>query len=391
MFKFIIILYTFLFFISSINGNDNTNKINNFINNNRIKRAIRSNMKNKWRFPIKYYVEKPVNETTVDYALKIMMRETCVTFKKSLVPFNNTPGLRYYRGIGCWSITGLFYTNHVQDISLGDKCDYFYGSVQHETSHALGLYHEQSRSDRDKYIKILKENVKDDFLINFNKSFFKKSHVYGTQYDYGSGMQYGIYTFSKNSQKTVVPNNEIYSKMIGQRYSLSFNDYKLINMYYCTKKCSKIKIKCKNNGYPHPHYCGTCKCPNGYEGKFCDKIKKSYHSCGKTKFILTKKSIFIKGNGKRLCTYSVYTDKIYKIKITILSVNTTFLPMCFEKLGLEVKYRLDKGAIGACYCGYYKNQVLISEDNKVLIQYTGKKYNNNFKLKVERIFVKKNK
>ncbi|CEG06139.1 Astacin-like metalloendopeptidase [Strongyloides ratti] len=389
MLIFMIIICTIIFFNYNINGNYNTNKIDNSFYDLRIKRAIQSNMKNKWNFPIKYYVEKPVNETTVDNALKIMMRETCVTFKKSLVPFNDTQGLRYFRGIGCWSITGLFYINHVQDISLGEKCDTLYGSVQHETSHALGLYHEQSRLDRDKYIKIIKENVKDNLMLNFNKTFFKNSYYYGTQYDFGSGMQYGLYTFSKNKKQTIFAKNEIYSKMIGQRYSLSFNDYKLINMYYCTKKCSKNKVRCKNYGYPHPHYCGTCKCPNGYEGKFCDKIKKSYKSCGKTKFKLMKKPIFIKGNSKKICTYSVYTNRKYKIKIKILNVNTTLSSMCYEKLGLEVKYRLDKGAVGACYCGYYENQTLISEDNKILIQYTGKTHYNYFKIKVEKVFIKK--
>uniref|UniRef100_A0A0K0FTW3 Metalloendopeptidase n=1 Tax=Strongyloides venezuelensis TaxID=75913 RepID=A0A0K0FTW3_STRVS len=368
----------FFIILLDINGNDL-----------REKRAISSNMKYKWKFPINYYVEAPVNETVVDGAIKIMMRETCVTFNKSLVPLNNTVGLKFFRGIGCWSITGLFYLNQTQNISLSDRCDDRYGTVEHEIAHSLGLYHEQSRPDRDKYIRIANENVDNNYTINFDKTSYNNSKTYGTQYDYGSGMQYGIYTFSKNKNQTVIPNEEIYSKMIGQRFSLSFNDYKLINMYYCVERLSNNSVKCNNNGYLHPHNSTICKCPNGYAGKYCDKIIKSQHKCGQRIFKLFTKPKYIKGNGRKFCTYYVFTREKYKIKITIKNANTTKLPMCYERLGLEVKYRLDKGAVGACYCGKYENETLISENNKVLIQYTGKTKGNYFKIKVER-FLSKN-
>lgn len=40
-----------------------------------------------------------------------------------------------------------------QVVSIGSRCEYK-DTVEHELLHALGFYHEQSRTDRDDYVKI---------------------------------------------------------------------------------------------------------------------------------------------------------------------------------------------------------------------------------------------
>lgn len=46
-----------------------------------------------------------------------------------------------------------------QDVQLATGCLKLIGEVQHELLHVLGLYHEQSRMDRDQYVYIVSENI----------------------------------------------------------------------------------------------------------------------------------------------------------------------------------------------------------------------------------------
>ena len=63
------------------------------------------------------------------------------------------------------------------------------GTIQHEFAHAIGMEHEQSRSDRDEWITILYDNIKDGLDFAFNKEQTHDKNPYNLE----SVMQYGLY------------------------------------------------------------------------------------------------------------------------------------------------------------------------------------------------------
>ena len=57
----------------------------------------------------------------------------------------------------CWSYVGKKSTG--QTLSIGTYCDHI-AVVEHEFLHALGFLHEQSRYDREDYITINWDNIR---------------------------------------------------------------------------------------------------------------------------------------------------------------------------------------------------------------------------------------
>lgn len=116
-----------------------------------------------------------------------------------------------------------------QIILLAPRCHTM--NTVHEIGHALGLWHEQSRFDRDNYVRIFWENIQEDHQYNFNQH-LTDGQDYG-DYDYDSIMHYGAYAFSKNGKKTI--ETLIDGIEIGQRDHLSQKDIDGVNGMYATE------------------------------------------------------------------------------------------------------------------------------------------------------------
>uniref|UniRef100_A0A915HNM2 Metalloendopeptidase n=1 Tax=Romanomermis culicivorax TaxID=13658 RepID=A0A915HNM2_ROMCU len=113
-----------------------------------------------------------------------------------------------------------------------------YGTIMHELNHALGRWHEQSRPDRDLYVKILWSNIVRDNANQFTKHPEESSdeNELSLPYDYASILHYSPYAFSRNGLPTIAALKPGGNKM-GQRDGMSPLDIEKLNrMYNCPEK-----------------------------------------------------------------------------------------------------------------------------------------------------------
>lgn len=70
-------------------------------------------------------------------------------------------------------------------------------TILHEMGHTVGLWHEQSRPDRNSYVSVNYGNLIKGSIGNFSQ-IYDNAQTFGTYFDYASIMEYPAFSFSRN-------------------------------------------------------------------------------------------------------------------------------------------------------------------------------------------------
>ncbi|XP_075859424.1 meprin A subunit alpha [Microcebus murinus] len=187
----------------------------------------------RWKFPIPYILADNLAlnaKGAILYAFEMFRLRSCVDFK----PYEGeSTYIIFQQFSGCWSMVGDQQVG--QNLSIGQGCDYK-AIIEHEILHALGFYHEQSRTDRDDYVNIWWDEIISGYEHNFNTYDDDFITDLNTPYDYESVMHYAPFSFNKNeSVPTITAKIAEFDSVIGQRLDFSALDLERLNrMYNCT-------------------------------------------------------------------------------------------------------------------------------------------------------------
>lgn len=123
----------------------------------------------------------------------------------------------------------------VQKVALGDASPM--GTIVHELGHAVGLWHEQCRNDRDLWVTVDWSNVDFDYKDNFTQNSIAGVAVATEDvgdYDYGSIMHYGLGSFAVDPRDPVLKLLKACPAgvEVGQRTGLSAGDIATVAAIY---------------------------------------------------------------------------------------------------------------------------------------------------------------
>jgi hypothetical protein len=134
---------------------------------------------------------------------------------------------------GCYSFVGMVHWKPSQRLQLQEPGCLAIGTAVHELGHALGMAHEQSRPDRDSFVKIHWNNIQSGMSHNFDKE--PKAYT-KSAYDMLSIMHYDRFAFARNkAYPTIEYVGQGVHDELGQRAGLSAYDVSQVVAMYAVE------------------------------------------------------------------------------------------------------------------------------------------------------------
>ncbi|XP_020631151.1 zinc metalloproteinase nas-4-like isoform X2 [Orbicella faveolata] len=207
--------------------------VSHMIHEEDLKRNVIRNSKKLWpQKTVYYYVDHNLQHLRpkINDAINRLEVKTCLTFREVGLSYGGDY-IKMHKGNGCFSKMGR--VGGAQLLSLGSGCGYV-GVIMHELMHSIGIWHEQSRMDRDKYVEVLWSNIEPGKENNFLKYEHGKLDTLNLPYDYDSIMHYDRYLYSVDGKRpTIIARGKAWKKLGGQlRGTLTGNDIKEIRALY---------------------------------------------------------------------------------------------------------------------------------------------------------------
>jgi len=227
---------------------------------------------NVWPMPITWTTDGNFASGDMDKiraALQLITTAApCITFQEATsVP--SSGNYIQYQSAGTGTCQGAAYVGMQQgengismDISgcvgMGPNGEDFSNLiVTHETLHNLGLDHEQSRNDRDMYLKINMDNVAKTDQNNFEIN--PEGTSYGIPFNFKSIMMYGTETLAVDTSIcSICPLTDVAANTaaMGNSNNLQDTDTQFLNKMYCkAATCKDAQQSCGQSALYTSGFC----------------------------------------------------------------------------------------------------------------------------------------
>ncbi|KHJ93176.1 astacin [Oesophagostomum dentatum] len=107
--------------------------------------------------------------------------------------------------------------------------------------HVVGIFGEQMREDRNKYIRVHRENIQAGYEYGFARILSSDASTYDLPYDYLSITHYPKDAYAKPGTITIETLDPTYQDLIGQVDEPSVYDYKKVCLMYKCGKCIGVE------------------------------------------------------------------------------------------------------------------------------------------------------